>query len=419
MVERIGITFTQRYSTRKKNMLDHLINLTTNLDLILTCIQLGCVAIWKPKGIQIARKYLENCFINNKEGAGFAYVKQGKIVLQKGFFDFEKFYEAYKGLQKYAALIHFRIATHGKVDEENCHPFLMNDGQYALVHNGILPSSLHSNKKEESDSRQFAELITPLLAMVPWGNKQFGAVVDEAIGYNKVAILRNDGKVWIFNEEKGEWHKGAWYSNRTYAYGAITRVYNKITETTQALWDRLGHGEVYDAATNTWSAGTAGSKKIVYSTLHRANGYYNCYGQFVQTGNYEPQGYYNQAGDWVSTDHFLTEAEEAELEAQEEAEARAEMAAQAASHASDENWEQEPSDEELELLSASTREELEGDLEFMPETEQERYVQRWLRMQAAKSKVQEPKKKEPDLQVSKVVKGAFPDWSKNCNVPTC
>lgn len=395
-------------------MLEHLLDFS-NLDWILTCIQLGCIAIWKPKGVQIARKYLENCFINNKEGAGFAYVKEGKIIMEKGFFDFDKFYEAYKGLQKYAALIHFRIATHGNVDEENCHPFLMNDGQYALVHNGVMPSSLHSGKKEESDSRQFAELITPLLAMVPWRNEQFSNVVEEAIGYNKVAIMRNDGKVWILNEKKGEWHKGAWFSNHTYAYGAIKRGWDAVQNTTQALWNRLGSGE--------------GRKQIVYSFQHRAKGYYNSYGQFVQVGNYEPSGYYNVDNEWVSTDHFLTEAEEAELaaiEAAEEAEAQAEKDRYDAEDASlhgvaDTNWEQEPSDEELAMLSASTREELEGDLEFMPETEQERYVSKWLQIQAAKAKVVETKvtEKKPDLQVSKIVTGAFPDWSKNCNIPIC
>src|SRR6266545_3554785 len=57
---------------------------------------LGCVAIYKPKGVQIAKKYLSNSFENNKDGAGFAYAKDGKITINKGYFSFEEFWKAFK-----------------------------------------------------------------------------------------------------------------------------------------------------------------------------------------------------------------------------------------------------------------------------------------------------------------------------------
>ena len=388
-----------------------IIDWVSNITMLLP--MLGCVAVWKPKGVQIARKYLQNCFANNKEGAGFAYYKNGKIEMHKGFFSFDEFYEAYKGLQKYAALIHFRIATHGKVDADNCHPFMLANGKYALVHNGVLPSSLHSNKKEESDSRQFGELIAPLLDMIPWENADFGKVVGEAIGYNKVAIMRNDGKVWLFNEGKGEWHKGAWFSNRTYAYGAVKRAWSNACETTNEMWQRLGYG--------------SGSRpNIVYSTVHRTNGFYDAGGEWHSCGvGFYQNGYYNLQGDWVSynladksgeQEYTLTDEEEAELEhlrcLQEEGNAEP-----------DTNWESEPSDEELAALAeVPSLEALEGDLEFMPETEQEKHVKRWLAIQEAKSikfLEEHKRKQEKPVYTVKIVDGGFPDWEHGANAVPC
>ena len=359
-----------------------IIDWVSNISMLLP--MLGCVAVWKPKGVQIAKKYLENCFTNNKEGAGFAIVKDGKIEMEKGFFTFDEFWQAYNGLQKYAALIHFRIATHGKVDEDNCHPFMLDGGKYALVHNGVLPSSLHSGKKDESDSRQFGELIEPMLGFIPWHHEQFTTVVNEAIGYNKIALLREDGNIWIFNEGKGEWHKGAWYSNHTYFYGAAKRAWTKTVETVDEMWKRLG----YDRATER--------PQLVYSTVHHQRGFYSDLGEWVSADIDDKRGgYYNLQGDWVQINHW-TDSNHVFDEAD--------------AVAADANWEAEPSDEELALLAqADSQEQLEGDLEFMPQTEQERIVGRWLAMQEAKVR------RVTDAPPSKIVDGGFPDWEPNVN----
>src|SRR6266446_7671605 len=122
-----------------------------------------CLAIYKPKGVQIARKHLKSGFDNNVDGAGFAICRNNTIEIYKGYFKFDEFYDRYNELQRYPALIHFRIATHGIVNAQNCHPFEICDGQFALSHNGVMPVGLEP-PIDESDTAYFArEIMEPIL----------------------------------------------------------------------------------------------------------------------------------------------------------------------------------------------------------------------------------------------------------------
>ena len=175
-----------------------------------------CIAIYKPADQTITKATLAECFNSNSDGAGFMYVEDKKLHMQKGFFKFEEFYEAYKPHENKQAVIHFRIKTHGPVAVENCHPFHINKG-LGFVHNGIISgfgSALHS------DTRDFNEkIIQPLVAK--WGNlaifqPAIKSLVEARIGYSKLIFLDRHGNVDIFNENKGVWDSGVWYSNTSY-----------------------------------------------------------------------------------------------------------------------------------------------------------------------------------------------------------
>ena len=110
-----------------------------------------CIAIHKPTNKVISRSTLENCFNSNPDGAGLAYRNniEDKITIEKGFFSFEDFYSFYKGLDKsLEMLIHFRIGTSGKLNKNNCHPFLVN-GKDALIHNGVLNHFPYTKKRSD------------------------------------------------------------------------------------------------------------------------------------------------------------------------------------------------------------------------------------------------------------------------------
>ena len=115
-----------------------------------------CIAILKPVGKSLSRELLYNCYTSNPDGCGFAYATGDDVIIHK-FMKFEDFYNEYQKYDgKYTMLIHFRIATHGAVELENCHPFVLNS-RMALIHNGIIAG--YGDKKTKSDTRDFIDKV--------------------------------------------------------------------------------------------------------------------------------------------------------------------------------------------------------------------------------------------------------------------
>lgn len=174
-----------------------------------------CIAIVAPAGNVVDAPTLVTCFNSNPDGAGFAYIKDGKVELSKGFFKIGEMVPAYhKIAEKYGQdnpmLIHFRIATEGKVNKANCHPFRIKGG--ALIHNGMLWSTKQGLDAEFSDTRSFAQRLHNELRY-----DVVKASINElasAIEWNKLAMLYDNGE-YI---RVGKWYEdnGIWYSNEGY-----------------------------------------------------------------------------------------------------------------------------------------------------------------------------------------------------------
>lgn len=173
-----------------------------------------CIAILKPKDKTISKEILEACHSRNKDGIGFAYVNNGKVIIKK-FMDFDKFYKEYLDVEGISnMLIHFRIATHGNVEVNNCHPFKLND-RMALIHNGII-SGYGSKTDNKVDTQDFIDKVIGKISYKMWKNPSYRELVGDAIGYSKFCILDNQDNYYIINEKKGSWVDGIWYSNDSY-----------------------------------------------------------------------------------------------------------------------------------------------------------------------------------------------------------
>ena len=177
-----------------------------------------CLAIYKPANQIVCVSHLEEGFIGNPHGAGFAYLKDGAIVTRKGFFKFHDFLKAYENevSSETPALIHFRYATHGEKNEFNCHPWDVCNGEYVAIHNGIL--NIQSTDAK-SDTGHFVDLVlTPVISAM--GNPAHHSVkylIEQAIGSgNKILVMSKTGEVTIYNEKSGTWDGGIWYSNCGY-----------------------------------------------------------------------------------------------------------------------------------------------------------------------------------------------------------
>lgn len=181
-----------------------------------------CLLIAKKPGQTIPTEHLECGFDQNSDGAGFSYVtRSGKVVVVKGFMKFADFLKAYRSINvRSAHIVHFRWATHGTVNKDNCHPFILPHN-IAMGHNGII-SGVKSTQ-EISDTRAFVnDFLTPDIMTNPdvLHRTFYRELVEEFIGGSKLAFINGDNQTIIYNERLGEWHNGVWYSNadfRSYA----------------------------------------------------------------------------------------------------------------------------------------------------------------------------------------------------------
>ena len=200
-----------------------------------------CIAIVKPAGATITKETLGYCHDRNPDGCGFAYVnvdRNGKRKLRtRKDMEFESFYRKLeKAISKNPEspfLIHFRIKTHGKIDLANCHPFMV-DRNHVFIHNGTI-SGVGSDL-EKSDTRLFNESVLRVLPKNWNQNSGIKKLIEEFISYSKLAVLNLDGEVNIYNENKGEWVDGVWYSNSSYKKPVKTKKYKAKTNSGYQDW---------------------------------------------------------------------------------------------------------------------------------------------------------------------------------------
>ena len=177
-----------------------------------------CVIAIQPRGVQISRDYLENCWENNNHGAGLMYANNGKIIVKKEMKSFDKFMEYVAEASKHdsSVVIHFRIATSGGINDYNCHPFKVHKNLY-FCHNGILDIKVPHGSKE-NDTQIFNNSLMKPLPYNFYKNNAIMNVLQYTIGdYNKFVFLDDAGDYYILNENAGEWsEEGAWFSNTSY-----------------------------------------------------------------------------------------------------------------------------------------------------------------------------------------------------------
>jgi len=181
-----------------------------------------CIILSSAKGKLLDRDWLETSVKSNGHGCGFSYCKDGKLFLEKGFFKFEDFYEAYKKVEGCNHIFHARYRTHGETDKENCHPFIISDNLH-FCHNGVIHG--YNTNPKMSDTFNFCEdRLKPLTidtnGVKWWKNTGFKWLIESVIGNgNKFALLDSDGEITIFNQDLGEWadeEETIWASNNSY-----------------------------------------------------------------------------------------------------------------------------------------------------------------------------------------------------------
>ncbi len=176
-----------------------------------------CLAIYKPAATTIPAGYLYNGYSANYSkhcGSGIAWNEGGKLHVVKGILTFEQFIEQYKKVEQHPMLVHFRLATHRPINQENCHPFTMCDGQFALIHNGVF--QIEITNPDLSDTGNFCQqIMEPAIKNGKYKNKR---LMESIMGWNMACLMAASGEVILYNEKHGDWDDGVWYSNPGYQY---------------------------------------------------------------------------------------------------------------------------------------------------------------------------------------------------------
>ena len=191
-----------------------------------------CIICVSKKGVpQPTTETIKNMFENNNHGAGYMHVKDGKVVIHKGFMELDEFLtqiEKEKFTADDVVVYHFRISTQAGVNPEMTHPFpLTEEVRYlkaldlecacGIAHNGIIQITSTRGKTDMSDTALFIKKYAHHILRTPDDLKkpEVLQILAHLIGHSKLAILDGSGYVaTVGNFIKAA--DGLLYSNSTY-----------------------------------------------------------------------------------------------------------------------------------------------------------------------------------------------------------
>lgn len=248
-----------------------------------------CIIIHRPKGAatRLSKETLARCCDGNPHGFGMMWVNSGKVLTARYMPSQRKDFIKRALLLQEADVplcLHFRWATHGAVEKANTHPFIIEKGKSAMMHNGILSIPC---VKGWSDTRTFCNEI---LQRMPVGWERDPALywmVDQATLGSKVAIMYADGSVTILHKAAGITEGGIWYSNDGFRAkwdtkddwaGAAARWAAKEAAKVKAGQSAASTANSAKASASAFVSSTAGKGKlpIQSSALYRFEGITIC-----------------------------------------------------------------------------------------------------------------------------------------------
>jgi predicted glutamine amidotransferase len=175
-----------------------------------------CVIAVKPAGLRWpSARAMKNCYDSNYDGAGLSWVDEDGLHIAKGYFRWKTLWHDLKELEEYPVQVHFRLATHGSVVKDNCHPFLLANG-IAMAHNGVLSGMQIPKDKDMTDSEFFGKEYLEKFTVKDLHLQKVQRLMQAAIGTSKITMQCPDGTFIIVNKEYGVEYKGLWFSNKSY-----------------------------------------------------------------------------------------------------------------------------------------------------------------------------------------------------------
>lgn len=230
-----------------------------------------CVIAIKKSGLDLPDEdSLINCFKNNDDGAGIMYVKDNKVIIEKGLMKIGTFLKTLDKIKKLVdvkatpMVFHFRIGTQGGNTPQNTHPFPISDDEDMLtklrvvtdigvVHNGII--SLTSSYKKDikmSDTMLFIkDYLTLISTDKSFYKKQHFLDLIEKLIDSKMVFLTNTGEIVTLGKFIEDTN-GIMYSNTSYLKSYYSYMYAQ--EYDDDYWANKYSSYPYNSSTSIGSS---------------------------------------------------------------------------------------------------------------------------------------------------------------------
>ena len=181
-----------------------------------------CLIIVKPSAVSIPNALFNSALEHNQDGYGIMYADNGSVKANKGL-DYSKLKSRLKTLENKEIILHLRMATHGTIKRDNCHPFKITEDLW-FAHNGILRDFIPQDGNI-SDTISFnrSVLMPDLQSDINLlFTEDYCRYIESLVGKNnKLAFLSSDGRIKLINRDQWIEYNGLLLSN-DYAYDAYS-----------------------------------------------------------------------------------------------------------------------------------------------------------------------------------------------------
>ena len=176
-----------------------------------------CLIIHKPAGLRIPHELLIAAARLNADGWGLmGHDAAGRRLLERhAQLDVDALLQADEAHVDAEFALHLRRRTRGRVDQDNTHPFEIDEGVY-LMHNGTL--QFDEGLAGESDTRSFAErVLRPLSRRYPGllVDREFLRLLELSLTPQNKAVLYDfpRRRFDVLNRGHGAEFEGLWLSS--------------------------------------------------------------------------------------------------------------------------------------------------------------------------------------------------------------
>lgn len=189
-----------------------------------------CVICVSHKGIRQPNEYeIRNMWDANPHGAGYMFIKDGRVEMHKGFMNLKDFMRSVNSEEftdDDVVIYHFRISTQAGVTPEMTHPFPLSSDlndmklldcqcSVGIVHNGVIRLTSCADPDYSDTALFITEYLPTIIRDTEDITKKGVKKTIRALINSKMVLLNGDGDVTIIGDFWAN-EDGVMFSNKSF-----------------------------------------------------------------------------------------------------------------------------------------------------------------------------------------------------------